>query len=111
MPCAACERRRQAMKEMIRKAQAHATRLLALRGGKDAKASITAAKSSERPRKDSAAKGQAGKAGTEHEQRRVEAAAAGSDGAGRDDVPDVRANPVPEGRGTRRSQGRQRRKQ
>ena len=92
MPCAACERRRQAMKEMILNAKAHAARLLALRSGatdatttadvQPAKASSTEAQAE--------GSGQAGKAVAAHGKRSVAKAARAGAGKGRVQVPGVR---------------------
>ena len=91
MACAACERRRQAMKAMLYKAKAHASRLLALRGGKDAEAAADVP-ASEADSADAQAEGsgQAGKAGATHGKRRVAKAKGTGAGAGRVSVPRVR---------------------
>ena len=92
MPCAACERRRQAMKEMILNAKAHAARLLALRSGAtDATttADVQPAKAS-RTEAQAEGSGQAEDAGAAHRDEGMAAAKGAGAGAGRVQVPRVR---------------------
>lgn len=77
---------------MIRKAQAHATRLLALRAGAtdaETTADVRTAKA-ESTEAQAEGSGQASEASAEHEQRSVEADTAAGAGARRVSVPRVR---------------------
>ena len=93
MACKGCERRRQAMKQMMEAGMAHASRLLAIRRGGDQGAKATAdVQSREGSSADPQAKGsrQAGKAGTAHRKRSVAKPAGAGAGKGRVSVPRVR---------------------
>ena len=92
MACAACERRRQAMKEMIRKAHEHASRLLALRSGAPDAETATDFQPAKAIRTEAQAEGsgQAEDAGAAHGKRRVAKAEGSGAGKGRASVPGVR---------------------